>query len=308
MSPILVLTGPTAAGKTELSLALAEHLDAEIISADSRQIYRELSVGTAKPPEEVLRRLPHHFIDELSLPEVYSAGRFQEDACARISEIHARGRTAIVVGGSTLYIHALKHGLANIPEISSDVRERIMHRLRTEGAHALYGELVDVDAESARTMDPSKTQRLVRALEVFAATGRPLSSYHKEQAPPPFPFRTVVLNRDRHELYARINERVDQMLEHGLLEEVRRLRDHGFDRSLNPLRTIGYQEPLAYLEGEISRDEMVRLIKRNTRRYAKRQLTWFRRDPENVWLDAAAPKPELLKRILALVSAAQARK
>ncbi|RMH56571.1 MAG: tRNA (adenosine(37)-N6)-dimethylallyltransferase MiaA [Bacteroidetes bacterium] len=286
-TPVLILAGPTAVGKTELSLQLAEHTSAEIVSADSRQVYRRMDIGTAKPTEVERARVPHHFIDELDLDEPFSAGRFAEAAWERIREIHARGRATLVVGGSTLYLYALQHGLAKIPTVSAGTRATIEERLSREGADALYRELQSVDPEAAATMDPTKTQRLVRALEVFHETGQPISSFQRQAVRPPFAFRTVVLTRDRHVLYERINRRVDLMLEAGLLDEVAGLLEAGFEPSLNPLRTIGYKEPIRYLQGEISREEMVRLIKRNTRRYAKRQLTWFRRLSDVWWVDVS---------------------
>lgn len=277
MQPFLVLTGPTAVGKTELSVRLAERFGAEIVSADSRQVYKELTIGTAKPEPELLARVPHHFIDELHLGEPFSAGIFAEQAETRIREILARGRAPLIVGGSTLYLHALLHGLADVPPVAGEVRAALEERLVREGAHALYRELERVDPPSARTMDPTKTQRLVRALEVFHGTGRPLSDYHREQTPPPFSYRVLVLHRDRAVLYDRINRRVDAMLEAGLLDETRDLLRRGIDPSINALRTIGYREAISFLQGEVPYGEMVRLMKRNTRRYAKRQLTWFRR-------------------------------
>ncbi len=282
----LTITGPTAVGKTALSLALADRLDGEIISADSRQVYRELTIGTAKPSPEELCQAPHHFVDERSVFDPpFSAGAFAEEANRRIRAIRARGRYPLVVGGSTLYIHALQHGLADVPEVPSTVRARIEERLEREGVEALYAELEAVDPRQAARMDPTKTQRLVRALEVYHGTGRPLSDYYDDQPEPPFSYRTVVLYRDRQRLYRRIEERVDHMLERGLLDEVQALLDKGVDPTRQPLRTIGYREPIQYLRGEIDYDEMVRLVKRNTRRYAKRQLTWFRRYEDYTWLN-----------------------
>lgn len=295
---IPILTGPTAVGKTALSLALAGRLDAEIISADSRQIYRGMDVGTAKPDSTILKVVRHHFIDELDPGARYSAGRFQKEAYRRIEQIHERGKSVLVVGGSTLYIEALKRGLADIPRVPRSIRDAVQDRLMREGADALYKELQSVDPRSADSMDATKTQRLVRALEVYESTGRPLSSFHEKHVHPSYTFRTFVLNRDRRSLYARIESRVDRMFSEGLLDEVRSLLSKGIDLSVNPMRTIGYKEPVRYLRGEISFDEMVRLVKRNTRRYAKRQLTWFRRDPENVWLDGDRPTNELLDAIV----------
>jgi tRNA dimethylallyltransferase len=284
---IPALIGPTAVGKTELSIDLAERMDGEIISSDSRQIYRQLSIGTAKPDHEDLQRVPHHFIDELDISEPFSAGRFAQAASERIDQILKRGKIPIVVGGSTLYIEALLHGLAEIPPTTAATRTALMDRLDREGEDILYQELQAVDPDSAAMMDPTKTQRVVRALEVYIDTGQPLSSYHEEKTVSQHRFAPRVLTRPREELYDRINRRVDEMLERGLVEENRNLQGYVNERTPNPLRTIGYREPLAYLRGEIGFDEMVRLIKRNSRRYAKRQLTWFRRHDEYVWVDVS---------------------
>jgi len=274
---ILMLAGPTAVGKTSRSLAIAERLNAEIISADSRQVYRPLTIGTAKPEPHELARVPHHFINELDLGAPFSAGLFAREAYARIRQIRARGRVPMVVGGSPLYLHALQHGLASVPPVAPTIRESLEARLEAEGADVLFHELTQFDPAFAKTLDPTKTQRLIRGLEVYYGTGRPLSAFHAEQQAPPFSFTVVVLNRERKVLYERIERRVDQMLEIGLLDEVRTLLDDGTDPHDNALQTIGYQEPIAYFRGDIDYREMVRLIKRNTRRYAKRQVTWFRR-------------------------------
>lgn len=282
--PLLVLIGPTAVGKTDLALHLAGELDGEIVSADSRQVYRQLTIGTAKPAAEELARVPHHFIDELDLGEPFSAGIFARLATERIAAIRQRGRTPIVAGGSTLYLEALLHGLADVPETTDETRRHLTERLEREGADVLYRELVAVDPASAATMDATKTQRLVRALEVYHDTGEPLSHYHRSAEPPPFTPLVFVLHRQRELLYERINRRVDAMLAAGLIEENRAILDAGYPDDLNPLRTIGYREPMAHLRGEITFDEMARRLKRNSRRYAKRQLTWFRRRPEYAWL------------------------
>jgi tRNA dimethylallyltransferase len=289
--PFIVLTGPTAAGKTDVSLKVAERLKGEIVSADSRQIYRGLDVGTAKPSPGELARVPHHFIDEKDLGEPFSAGRFAAEAEARIAEILARGGLPVVAGGSTLYVEALVHGLANIPDVPPEVRIAVEQRLADEGAETLYAELLRLDPAAAATLDATKTQRLVRALEVLHHTGTTLSEHQRDQSEPAYRYRVFVLTRPREVLYQRINARVDQMLAHGLLDENRRLLADGVSPDLNPLRTIGYQEPLAHLRGEIEYDEMVRLLKRNTRRYAKRQLTWFRRHEEYTWLDLEGLAP-----------------
>jgi tRNA dimethylallyltransferase len=297
--PILTLTGPTAVGKTALSLDVAERLDAEIVSADSRQVYRELTIGTAKPTPAEQARVPHHFVGERSLGEPLTAGAFAREARARIRSIRARGRRALVVGGSTLYLHALQEGLDDIPEVDASVRDALMDRLAAEGAGALYDELRRVDPTHAATLDATKTQRLMRALEVYHGTGRPLSAYHGDgDAAAPFRFVTVVLHRARQALYARINARVDAMLAAGLVAEVRGLLDAGVDTDAPPLRTIGYREPIARLHGAIDRAEMVRLVKRNSRRYAKRQLTWFRRYPHYLWWSAETTRADDLLRLV----------
>ena len=283
--PVLALVGPTGVGKTALSLFVAEALGAEIISADSRQVYRPLTIGTAKPAPADLARVPHHFIDELDLDEPFSAGRFARAAERRINTLRERGKRSIVVGGSTLYIEALVHGLADVPPTSLSTRRELTERQEREGLGALFGELTRVDPASAATMDPSKTQRVVRALEVYYDTGRPLSAWQAERTPSTFDFQVVVLTRPRDSLYARINRRVDAMLEAGLVGENRALLEAGYEPTLNPLRTIGYREPIAYLQGRMEFEEMVRQLKRNSRRYAKRQLTWFRRHSEYEWID-----------------------
>ncbi|MFB6279479.1 MAG: tRNA (adenosine(37)-N6)-dimethylallyltransferase MiaA [Salinibacter sp.] len=286
-APILTITGPTAVGKTERSLDVAEHINAEIVSVDSRQVYEELTIGTAKPSPAAQDRVPHHFIGERTLQEPFSAGAYAEAANDRIRDILGRGHRPLVVGGATLYLHALQYGLADIPEVDDEVRARLEDRLEEEGQEALYAELQDVDPEQAAEMDATKTQRVIRALEVYHGTGKTLSHYYENQPEPPFEYVTVVLNRDRQKLYERINRRVDRMLEEGLLEEVRDVMAiEGVQLDEPPLSTIGYREPIQHLRGEIDYDEMVRLVKRNSRRYAKRQLTWFRRYDEYEWRSA----------------------
>jgi tRNA dimethylallyltransferase len=285
--PILTITGPTAVGKTELSLQVADRLDAEIVSVDSRQVYEELTIGTAKPGPDARKRVPHHFIGERSLHNPLSAGEYADLANDRIRDILSRGHRPLVVGGATLYLHALQYGLADIPDVDDEVRARLNERLDDEGEEALYEELKTVDPKQAAETDPTKTQNVIRALEVYHGTGKPLSYYYENQPEPPFDYVTVVLNRDRDALYDRINHRVDNMLDDGLLDEVQEVMEiDGVQLDEPPLSTIGYREPIQYLRGEIEYDEMVRLVKRNSRRYAKRQLTWFRRYDEYHWRSA----------------------
>ena len=291
--PFLTIAGPTAVGKTNLSLDVAEALGAEVVSVDSRQVYKELTIGTAKPSPEARERVPHHFIGERTLHEPLSAGGYAEAANNRIESILNRGAHPLIVGGATLYLHALQYGLADVPDVDDAVRERLNERLDKEGKQALYDELCEVDPTQAEKADPTKTQRVIRALEVYHGTGNPLTYYYENQPEPPFSYTTVVLNRDREVLYDRVNQRVDQMLAEGLLDEVRAVMEmDGVQLDEPPLSTIGYREPIQHLRGEIDYDEMVRLVKRNTRRYAKRQLTWFRRYDEYHWRDAAETSAE----------------
>ena len=296
--PIIAITGPTAVGKTTLSLALAKLISGEIVSVDSRQLYKELDIGTAKPSADELQMAPHHFISEFSVQDPVSSGRYVNLAEQRIQEILDRGNNPILVGGSTLYLHALQHGIADIPDVDPAIREQLMARLTQEGAPKLYKELSEVDPVAAGTMDQTKTQRLIRALEVFHGTGNPLSFYHAQMPHPRFNYKTIVLHLDRKVLYKRIEERIDQMLLDGLVDEVGALMGQRLDMELPVLKTIGYREVIEHLQGMYEHAEMVRLLKRNSRRYAKRQLTWFRRFPEYNWVERNQPTESILDSIL----------
>lgn len=288
MSPIIpVIAGPTAVGKTAVSVALAGLLDAEIISADSRQIYAPFRIGTARPTEVELQKVAHHLIGELPLDAPYSAGLFAQRLQRIIPDLRARDKRGIVVGGSTLYVHALIEGLSDIPPIEPGIRDILNAELEDRGSEALYAELLKVDPVFAATVDPSKSQRIVRGLEVFRGTATALSQFHQ---PPPLAdqrYQLIVLHVDRDMLYARIDQRVDDMISEGLLEECSRALEMAPDRTLNAWRTIGYQEILPWLDGKYDLEEAIRLIKRNSRRYAKRQLTWYRRYTEAVWIETA---------------------
>lgn len=283
---VLVLCGPTASGKTAVGVVLARLLGGEIVSADARQVYRRLEIGTAKPRPEDLRRAPHHCVDILNPDEEYSAGRYSVHARALVAEIRARGRLPIVVGGSGLYIRALVDGLFGGPAADSAIRARFEERGKREGIRALLAQLRRVDPESAVAMREPTLRRVIRALEVYEATGVPLSRLQRE-APSPPGFRSAFfgLALERKELYARIEERCEAMLRAGLCAEVEMLERDGY-ADAPALKTVGYAEALAYRRGEISFSEMVRLFKQNSRRYAKRQMTWFRRDPRVHWVDA----------------------
>lgn len=282
------LTGPTASGKSDVAVAWAERNGGEIVSADSRQVYRELNVATAKPTPEERARVRHHLVDARSVREPLSAGAFAREAERCVRDILDRGRKPILVGGSTLYLQAIVFGLADIPPVDASVRERLAARLATEGAGVLFRALQEGDPAYAATLDPTKTQRMLRGLEVLEGTGRPLSSYFNEIPPPAFEYDIFVLTRPRAELNARIERRVRSMIESGLVEEARQLRSAGIDLDANPLRTIGYHEVSAYLAGECGQEDMVRRIVTDTRRYAKRQLTWLRRYPDATWIDGSA--------------------
>jgi tRNA dimethylallyltransferase len=292
--PVPVLTGPTGVGKTALSLALARDLGAEIVSVDSRQIYRGMDIGTAKPSADELAAAPHHFIDEREPDDPISAGEYAELSWQRMADIAARGRMPLLVGGSTLYLKAITEGIARIPETDMAIRAELTERLDREGPEVLFRELTAIDPLAAETMDATKTQRVIRALEVYHSTGTPLSHFFRQHIDPPYRFRVLVLNRDRSDLYARINARVDQMITEGLVSEAEQLLRR-FGANAAPLKTIGYREIIDYLGGEYGFERAVELIKQNTRRYAKRQLTWFRSGHDYRWMDAVDARSRALE-------------
>lgn len=283
---IPIIVGPTAVGKTELSLLLAKAYGGEVISADSRQFYKYMDIGTAKVAKSIQQKIQHHFIDILEPSNYYSAGMFASDARKKITEIQKKGVQPIVAGGSGLYIRALIDGIFELDAKDPKLRAELLRRADTEGLGVLYEELKQVDPVYAAKVSSNDKQRISRALEVYHISGRSFSEWHcQEPKSADFIPLFVGLNSEREVLYKRINERVDQMLEHGLLNEVKKLNQLGFNRELNSLNTVGYKEAFAYHAGEISRDEMCQLIKRNSRRYAKRQLTWFKSDERIHWFD-----------------------
>ncbi|MFN3597881.1 MAG: tRNA (adenosine(37)-N6)-dimethylallyltransferase MiaA [Rubricoccaceae bacterium] len=288
-----LIAGPTASGKSALAVALAEIAGGEVVSADSRQVYRELEIGTAKPDAAQRARVPHHFVDERSLAEPFTAGQFAREAEARIAAILSRGAVPVVAGGSTLYLEALVHGLGAMPPAVPALRAHLEDVARTPGGRqALFDELRAADPETAATLDPTKSQRLVRMVEVLRSTGRAPAAFRRQVARPRYRFLVCVLDWPRQTLYARIDARVDAMLAAGLIEENRRLLEAFPELDTPALRTIGYRESRAYLRGECTFEEMVTRLKRNSRRYAKRQLTWFRRHPEYVWIDGRTARAE----------------
>ena len=290
MQPILIITGPTASGKSAVAMHCARMLGGEIISADSRQVYRGLDIGTAKPDADALREIPHHGIDIAEPGETYTAGRFFEDARHWITDILARGRRVIIAGGSGLYVRTLTHGIFEAPEADPGLRAELHRRFQEEGQAVLIADLEKRDPEAARIVDTRNPVRLLRALEVCLQTGEAYSAIRRERMRMlPWNFIQTAIDRERAELYDRINRRVDAMVAAGLFDEVRTLLDAGVQPSWNALKTVGYQEIVEYVTGLHSRDRAIELIKRNTRRFAKRQLTWFRRVEELRWF---APDPD----------------
>lgn len=272
---IPLVLGPTASGKSALALYWAEQIGAEIVSADSRQIYRYLDIGTAKPSPSERARVQHHFIDELDPDEPFTAARFAEQAEARIGDLLANGRFPIVVGGSTLYLQALVHGFSPVPDIPAAVRQELMDAMERVGLAPLVEELQQSDPLLAARTDLTNPHRVMRALEVFRHTGQPLSSFQGKRRPPRYPYDVIYLLPERKSLYARIEARVDEMARDGLVQEVAGVLARGYGADLQPLRSIGYAEIIRHLEGDTSLEEALQLVKTNTRRYAKRQMTFF---------------------------------
>lgn len=299
MNEVPVIAGPTAVGKSALALAWAEKHDAEIISADSRQIYKYLDIGTAKPSSIHLKKIRHHLIDILDPDESYSAARFASDARAIMDELDRQGKGYIIVGGTGLYIKALIEGLSQIPPADDSIRQELNEMAEKKGRESLHDMLVKVDPESAIKLKAKDTVRLIRALEVFRLTGIPMSQWQKgDRIKDGRDYRLVVLNLEREILYRRIEERVDKMISDGLFRETEDVLKMGYGHDINAFKTVGYKESIAFLSGEINRGETARLIKQNTRRYAKRQLTWFRGMPQAEWPEVGKDQKEedLVKR------------
>ncbi|MEI7812857.1 MAG: tRNA (adenosine(37)-N6)-dimethylallyltransferase MiaA [Ignavibacteria bacterium] len=286
---VIVITGPTCSGKTYLSLQIAERLDTEIISADSRQVFKLLTIGTAKPGIEELYRVKHYFINTLLPDEDFNVSRFESEALKIIEALHKRGKIPIVVGGSGLYIKAVVDGIFNTAETDTEYREYLRHIIEAGGTNGLYNELMKVDPSSALRMLPQNYKRVMRALEVYHLTGKSITEHHKNyKRGDNISFIQTGLNRERTLLYENIEIRVDRMLEEGLVNEVKSLLAMGYSKELNALNTVGYKEIISYLNGETDLHRAIELIKRNTRRFAKRQMTWFRADNRIKWFDVAS--------------------
>jgi len=303
----VVILGATATGKSGLAIELASRRGGEIVNADALQAYRGLDIGTSKPSRQERETVPHHLFDVLDPRERFSAGAFARLARARLGEIASRGRDAVVVGGSGLYLRALLEGLAEIPDVPDAVRSELAGRADAEGIESLHAELSEIDPRSASRIPPRDTQRIVRALSVARATGRPLSEWISRSAPPangasaPSDVRKIGLTLSRAVLYDRIESRVHEMMRRGWVEEVRALLRDGLASDAPALQAIGYRELIAHLSGALPIERAVEEIVKSTRRYAKRQETWFRRETAVVWLDAVDPArlPEAAERALA---------
>ncbi|RDV84769.1 tRNA (adenosine(37)-N6)-dimethylallyltransferase MiaA [Ammonifex thiophilus] len=287
--PLVVITGPTATGKTAVGIEVALRLGGEIISADSMMVYKGMDIGTAKPSLEERKGVPHHLIDVVEPHEHFSVGAFQALARKLIEEIHSRGRLPLLVGGTALYIRAVIDGYTFPVKADKELRQRLLKEAQEKGTAHLHAQLQAIDPRAAGKIHPHDRKRIVRALEIYYQTGKPPSEVMKKE-PPPYDVLMFGLNLPREELYRRIEQRVDAMLAAGLVEEVRRLLEQGVPPQATSMQGLGYKEIAAYLRGEISFEQAVYLIKRNTRRFAKRQLTWFRHDPRICWLDVAQYK------------------
>ena len=282
---LIVIVGPTGSGKSDLAIEIAERYGAPIISTDSRQFYRGIPIGTAQPDAEQLQRVEHHFIASHDLKQEFNCGAYETEALAKLEELYLKHDVVVAVGGSGLYIKALCEGMDSLPEAELELREELARRLHSEGLESLCEELRQRDPAYYEEVDRNNPARVLRALEVCISTGLPYSSMRTgEKRQRPFNIIKLGIDMERERLYERINRRVDVMMQMGLEQEARAVYHL---RTLNSLQTVGYREMFDYFDGTISRDEAIELIKRNSRRYAKRQMTWFRRDEEIKWVDTA---------------------
>jgi tRNA dimethylallyltransferase len=278
---LLIIAGPTAVGKTDLCINLAKKFNTCIVSADSRQFFNEIKIGTAKPTENELSQAKHYLINSLSIKEDYDVGKFEKEALALLDGLFQKYNMVILSGGSGLYLDAVAHGLDDIPGVDETIRDRLNEEFKSGGLKLLQEKLLEIDPEYYKTVDLNNPHRIIRALQVSQSTGTPFSSFRiKKKVKRPFKIVKIALERQREELYERINQRMDQMIKNGLFEEAESLYQW---RHYNALNTVGYKEIFPFLEGIYDKEEAIRLLKRNSRRYAKRQLTWFRKDPAYHW-------------------------
>ncbi len=296
-----IICGPTGVGKTEVAVAVASRLGAEIVAADSRTVYRFMDIGTAKPTVQQRAQVPHHLIDVVDPNEIFALADYRRLALTAIEQIFARRQIPLLVGGTGLYIRAVTEGLI-LPAVPPDweLRERLEEQeRRTPGA--LYQRLTTIDPIATTRIHPRNVRRLIRALEVFERTGRPITATQHQQSPP-FATTQIGLTMDRSALYSRIDRRVDEQLAAGLLDEVKALMDRGYERPLPAMQGLGYKEMIAYLDGVVTFEEATRQLKRNTRRFAKRQYTWFRKDPRIRWVDITSrPLAVVVEHLLPMV-------
>ncbi len=292
---LINIIGPTAIGKTSLAIKIAQHFETEIISSDSRQFFKEMNIGTAVPDADELRAVPHHFIQHISIHDNYSVGDFERDAIKKLDELFKDSNIAVMVGGSGLYIKAVKDGLDNFPDVDPKIRENLNKHLQEDGIDWLQQKLFILDPDYYKVADVQNPHRLIRALEICIATGRPFSEF-LDQEKPERNFKTINIGllAEREVIYERINKRVDIMMNKGLLEEARRLHPY---KDLNALNTVGYKELFAFFDGLTDLDTAVAEIKKNTRRFAKRQLTWFRKDESITWFDHDTKPGKILSHI-----------
>ena len=300
MKTLLVLTGPTAVGKTELSLHLAKLLSSSIISADSRQIYKRMRIGTAAPTDEQLRQVKHYFVGQLELDQYYSAAMYETQVLELLDTLFKHNDYAVMTGGSMMYIDAACNGIDDIPTVDAAVRDMMHDQLEKKGPDYMLGQLKILDPEYYEQVDKKNTKRIVHALEICYMTGKPYSSFRtgmKKQRP--FNIVKVALERKRQALFDRINRRVDMMMEQGLMDEAKSLFEY---RHLNSLNTVGYKEMFKVIEGEWDMDFAVERMKKNTRVYAKKQMTWMRKDEDIIWIDIDdCPQEEAIKKIMLLL-------
>lgn len=292
---LISVVGPTAIGKTALGIQIAEYFRTEIISADSRQFYKEMSIGTAVPSEAELEKVKHHFIQYKSIKEPYSVGDFERDALEKLDSIFQTKNTVVMVGGSGLYIDSVIKGLDNFPEVENSIREKLNTDFNEFGLEYLQNQLKKLDPEYYKTVDINNRHRIIRALEISIGTGQPYSSFLKnKKTERPFHAITVGITAPREMIYDRINRRVDLMIENGLLTEAEHLYPF---KNLNALNTVGYKELFAHFNNEVDLNHAISEIKKNTRRFAKRQMTWFKKDNSIIWFDYDTPISEIVSTI-----------
>ena len=285
--PLIVLTGPTAVGKTRLSISLAKAVNGEIISADSMQVYKYMDIGSAKIMPKEMQGIPHYLVDELMPDEEFHIVRFQQMAKEAMEKIYAKGHIPILVGGTGFYIQAVTRDIDFTQAEQDDGYAKLEKLSQEKGSAVLHQMLMEVDPKSAENIHENNIKRVIRALEFYHQNGSPISAHNEEQQERTSPYKLAyfVLNAPRELLYERIDRRVDEMMDKGLVAEVQRLKDMGYHRGMVSMQGLGYKEILTYLDGETSLEEAVRILKRDTRHFAKRQLTWFRREPETVWVN-----------------------